>query len=319
MKVSQLFTLFILSLFIFKIEAGFNSMNKQAQKINKDNYNKEQNLTKDIKFGNTSSQYLDVYHDKVTKTSDELKPVVIYIHGGAWFLDDKYMYSILGSVLHEEGYVAVLPNYVLFPKGVIDDMVVDVYKAIQWTYDNIEQYGGDKNRIILSGHSAGAHLAALTVLKAKFGLKNKNIYLSPLPNLEKLVLMNGPYDFDDFDFISKFFTGSNNIERGIVEKLVTILSFSEYVSPTDVLKPYSDNSLTDLGTTKFNLYWADKDNIVQESSAINFMKQIRRVSPSTTVNYVFNQGNNYDHYTLIWDISFGKEEPKQMFLELIRM
>ncbi|ORX79652.1 alpha/beta-hydrolase, partial [Anaeromyces robustus] len=86
---------------------------------------------------------------------------VIHIYGGYWITNSKISYTNIGSLLEESGYIAVLPNYILFPNGTIEDMVDDIYNAIQWTFKNISKYGGDPNQISISAHSSGAHLTAL--------------------------------------------------------------------------------------------------------------------------------------------------------------
>jgi len=111
---------------------------------------------------------LDIYYYKNVKT---LKPVVIYIHGGGWFEGDKKnkLYN-KKSFFSSLGYIFVSVNYRLSPStfdlapGRIMYPVHnnDVADAARWIYDNIGNYGGDREKIVLIGHSAGAHLVSLT-------------------------------------------------------------------------------------------------------------------------------------------------------------
>jgi acetyl esterase/lipase len=55
-------------------------------------------------------------------------------------------------------------NYRLAPQAIFSDMAYDCAMAVKWMYDNAESYRGDRNRIIVMGHSAGGHLAALITL-----------------------------------------------------------------------------------------------------------------------------------------------------------
>jgi len=199
----------------------------------------------------------------------------------------------------------------------MDEMVNDVYQSILWTYNNISQYGGDKNRIILSGHSAGAHLSILTVIKSTLQLSNKGKKLEPLPKLEKLVLFNGPYDFNDYDLISKYISSQITLSDGFYDRLLTVLFTSEFISPTNILKSYKDDSIDDLGVPKIVFYAADSDQLVPEASAVNLIEQLRRVSPKTSINYNFNQGNGYDHFTLIVGCQLGNSSLQKMFIDLI--
>ncbi|KAF9025692.1 hypothetical protein BGZ52_008759 [Haplosporangium bisporale] len=77
----------------------------------------------------------------------------------------KYRYWARPDALLKMGYVVMIPDYTLYPKGAVDDMLEDVKMAVQWASRNCRQYGGDPQRLYLMGHSAGAHLCALTVLK----------------------------------------------------------------------------------------------------------------------------------------------------------
>jgi acetyl esterase/lipase len=95
-------------------------------------------------------------------------PVLVFVHGGAWYYGNKEIYSRLGHNLAEKNAITVITNYRLGPSANFMDMAEDCAAAIKWTYDNIEKYGGDKNRIFISGHSAGGHLSALITLDPKY-------------------------------------------------------------------------------------------------------------------------------------------------------
>ena len=122
---------------------------------------------------------LDIYHSADLKNlSDSLKPVVIYVHGGSWNKGDKALnMANKAALFNREGYVLISVNYRLSPNPYALDNPnkikypihnQDIAKAIKWVVDNIEQYGGDANKIALLGHSAGAHLVALTGTNERF-------------------------------------------------------------------------------------------------------------------------------------------------------
>ncbi|XP_021346751.1 uncharacterized protein LOC110446102 isoform X2 [Mizuhopecten yessoensis] len=93
-------------------------------------------------------------------------PVLVFVYGGAWSSGDKNMYGLVCSELANRLQVLVCcPNYSIYPQGYVDDMVQDVVDCVSWAYQNIEMYGGDKDRIMLVGHSAGAHLSMMAVLE----------------------------------------------------------------------------------------------------------------------------------------------------------
>ncbi len=112
---------------------------------------------------------LDIYYRGEVATP---KPVVIYVHGGAWSIGDKAsQIDHKVSLFESLDYVLVSINYRLSPSSfdlTDPDRVMfpthneDVADAIKWVHDHIPTYGGNPNKIALLGHSAGAHLVALT-------------------------------------------------------------------------------------------------------------------------------------------------------------
>jgi len=281
----------------------------EDEKRDIENYLNVQHIERDIKYN--EDRALDVYYDK---ESTKLKPVYIFLYGGAWHSGSKVKFTNFGSLLNKNGYVAVLPDYILFPYGGFEDMVDDIYHAINWTFENIEKYGGDPKRISISAYSAGSHLTALTLLKSLFSYSNKDVVLEPFPELEKVVLLNGPYDFDDYSVINKMFGQNNN---SILEKLVKLVFKSPNVSPTDLLKPLDDNSLTSLGAKHFVFFYTSLDQQVKESSAINFMDQMKRVCPNVSIEYVYKEG--YEHTTLTRGVRASSEEEENIYLSLLNM
>ncbi|ORY06423.1 alpha/beta-hydrolase [Neocallimastix californiae] len=236
-----------------------------------------------VKYGPRSKDVVDVYRNKLDK--DNLKPCVIFVHGGAWVKGDKYNFIEVGASLSRNGYVAFLPNYTLFPTGNIEDMVDDIHRMIRWVWYYGYLYGADKDKITLVGYSAGAHVVSLTIVKTALKMYNKNEELGDLPRLEKLVLISGPYNINDIDQLSNLFT-NDKVENGIVEKIFSELHNSKEVSPTNILRKVNNVNI-DFGMPKITFYWADEDDIIPESSALDFMEEIRRVSPQTTVQYIF--------------------------------
>jgi len=90
-------------------------------------------------------------------------PVAIWVHGGAWQKGDKAQTegtSFLNSLVRE-GYLVAALNYRLAPAASFPAYPVDVAAGIAWVHQHIAEYGGDPNRLVLIGHSAGAHLVAL--------------------------------------------------------------------------------------------------------------------------------------------------------------
>lgn len=102
---------------------------------------------------------LDVYTPMVE--SDRLLPVIFWIHGGGWQAGDKSDVGLKPQVTTERGFVFVSTNYRLLPEVTMDVLIDDVARSLGWVHRNIAKHGGDPQRIIVGGHSAGAQLAAL--------------------------------------------------------------------------------------------------------------------------------------------------------------
>jgi acetyl esterase/lipase len=104
---------------------------------------------------------LDVY---VNKERPQGAPVLLFVHGGAWTIpmSDK---DTQGKpiMLHfaSRGWVCFAPNYRLSPRSTWPAHIEDVKKAIAWIREHGPEYGADPNFIMITGGSAGGHLAAL--------------------------------------------------------------------------------------------------------------------------------------------------------------
>jgi acetyl esterase/lipase len=103
---------------------------------------------------------LDFYVPKGAKNY----PVMMFVHGGSWKSGNKELYPKLGETFASQGIGVAVINYRLSNgKGTIKhpDHIHDVAKAFAWVKDNADKYGGSKEKLYVSGHSAGGHLVAL--------------------------------------------------------------------------------------------------------------------------------------------------------------
>jgi acetyl esterase/lipase len=118
-------------------------------------------------------QTVDIYAPDKGKAH----PMIFWIHGGGWEKGDKADVQQKPNALTEHGFVFVSINYRLLPEANIKQMAEDVAKAIRWTCDHADDYGGDRNTIFIGGHSAGAQLAALVCTDDRY-LKTEGLSLS---------------------------------------------------------------------------------------------------------------------------------------------
>lgn len=107
-------------------------------------------------------QHLDVYRPAGHPTNC---PVLLFIHGGAWVVGSKEEQGLpLIQRLAAHGWVCVSANYRLSPRATFPAAIIDVKSALRWVREHIAEYGGDPNFIVISGGSAGGHLASLAAL-----------------------------------------------------------------------------------------------------------------------------------------------------------
>lgn len=99
---------------------------------------------------------LDVYYPEGRKGC----PVIVWFHGGGIESGAKE----IPRRLRNKGNVVVGANYRLLPKVKIDDTLDDAAEAVAWVFRNIERYGGDTTKVVLTGHSAGGYLDMLLCL-----------------------------------------------------------------------------------------------------------------------------------------------------------
>lgn len=120
-------------------------------------------VLKDIPYTASGLQehLLDVYRP-VNRTGP--LPVCIYVHGGGFRILSKETHWLMGLAFARRGYVVFNINYRLAPENPFPCALVDTCDAFDWVAGNAESYGGDLNRLVLAGESAGANLiTALTV------------------------------------------------------------------------------------------------------------------------------------------------------------
>ena len=110
-----------------------------------------------------SGHLLDVYRPR---TASEKLPVVLYFHGGGFRILSKDSHWLMGLAFGRAGYLTIVPDYRKAPANTYPAAHEDAFAAYQWAVDNAEAFGGDPNRIIVAGESAGGNLATALVVGA---------------------------------------------------------------------------------------------------------------------------------------------------------
>ena len=119
-------------------------------------------LINDICYTTKSDDYsqerlkLDVYHPDGLQDC----PVVVWFHGGGLEAGQKE----IPEKLKQKGYVVISVNYRLLPNVTVDKTLDDAAEAVAWVFRHIHEYGGDPQKIVVAGHSAGGYLAMMLCL-----------------------------------------------------------------------------------------------------------------------------------------------------------
>lgn len=127
-------------------------------------------------YGNAALQKLDFFPAKAAKA-----PVLVFVHGGGWKRGDKGNATGRDLAPHyvAQGYAVASVNYRLVPDATVEQEAADVASAVAYVRSNAARLGVDPGRIVLMGHSAGAHLVALVGTDPQY-LRNVGLGLDAL-------------------------------------------------------------------------------------------------------------------------------------------
>jgi acetyl esterase/lipase len=115
-------------------------------------------------------------------------PVLLFIHGGGWSIGDKaHAAGSKARWANAKGWAFASANYRLVPQATVESQAADIASAIAWLRSNAAKEGLDPDRIVLMGHSAGAHLAALVGTDPQY-LKAAGV---PMSAIKGVVLLDG--------------------------------------------------------------------------------------------------------------------------------
>lgn len=141
----------------------------------------------DIVYAPGKQHSLDIY----VPTKGPSRAVVVFFYGGSWESGRRQDYRFVAEAFTARGYSVVIPDYRKYPEVVFPTFVEDAAAAVAWVHEHVTEYGGDPGRIVVVGHSAGAHIAALLALDPGY----LNAHGMSTMDLRGMVGLAGPYDF----------------------------------------------------------------------------------------------------------------------------
>ena len=148
-------------------------------------------VARNLAFGTDPRQRLDLYRPTSSNPAGRL-PVIVFLYGGSWSSGEKAGYGFVGRALAARGFLVAVPDYRLVPEVRYPAFLEDGAAAVRWVRANVARHGGDPDRIVLAGHSAGAYNAAMLALDPRWLGADRAA-------VKGLVGLAGPYDFLPLD------------------------------------------------------------------------------------------------------------------------
>ena len=148
----------------------------------------EVKVTRDHQYGPHERNRLDLFRKEGTQNA----PVLVFVHGGGFVMGDKRsdetpFYDNIGTFAAQQGFVGVTLTYRLAPAAQFPSGVEDMAAALAWLRENVAQHGGDPDKIVFAGQSAGAaHVASYVAHRA--------YHVEPGGGLAGAILMSGIFD-----------------------------------------------------------------------------------------------------------------------------
>ena len=147
-------------------------------------------VASDVAYGEGPRRKLDVYAP--VAAAKRPLPVIVFLYGGSWANGTREGYHFAARALAAAGFLTIVPDYRLVPEVHFPGFIEDCAQAVRWTRARAHDYGGDPDRIVLVGHSAGAYNAAMLALDPKFLGRDRAA-------IKGFAGLAGPYDFLPFD------------------------------------------------------------------------------------------------------------------------
>ena len=143
-------------------------------------------VARDAAYGPEPRQRLDVYRPR--RAGPKLLPIIVFFYGGSWSSGTKTGYAFVARALASHGFIVAIPDYRLVPQIRYPAFVEDSAEAVRWIARNGTRLGGDPDRLVMAGHSAGAYNAAMLAYDGR--------WLGPEQHrIRGFIGLAGPYDF----------------------------------------------------------------------------------------------------------------------------
>lgn len=121
------------------------------------------NCRRNVAFGRGPTDCFDITMPE--GRPEEMRPVHMFIHGGYWRAFSKEDYAFVADTIAADGAIAAIVDYSLMPTVRMETLVDQIRRAARWLFNNAATLGGDPEKLSISGHSAGGHLAMMACVQ----------------------------------------------------------------------------------------------------------------------------------------------------------
>lgn len=143
-------------------------------------------VRRDLVYGDDPRARLDLYvPDGLTTPA----PVILFFYGGSWQSGSKDIYRAFGQAFASAGIIAAVADYRLYPQVKYPAFIEDGALAVRFVHERIAEHGGDPTRLFVSGHSAGAYIAAMLACNPAYLGEARYEWI------RGVIGIAGPYDF----------------------------------------------------------------------------------------------------------------------------
>jgi acetyl esterase/lipase len=228
---------------------------------------------RNISYGPAGKRnFLDVYRNR---SHPEHCPVLLQIHGGGWMIGQKDQQGLpLMYHLAARGWVCVAPNYRLSPRATFPDHLTDVKRVLAWIRQHGAEYGADPAFVVVTGGSAGGHLAAMVALTAN------DPKLQPgFEDVDTSVAGSVPF-YGVYDFLDRHGVRGGQSMRPFLQKYVM------KCSPDDQRERWQEASPIDrvhADAPPFMVLHGTNDSLAFVEDARLFVRALRGVSHNPVV------------------------------------
>jgi acetyl esterase/lipase len=208
---------------------------------------------------------LDVYRHRDRPAG---APTILYVHGGAWSIGSRRNQGLpLMIHLAARGWVGVNVDYRLSPRATFPDHLVDLKRALVWVRAHAAEYGADPEFVVVTGGSAGGHLAALLALTAN-DPEYQPGFESADTSVAACVALYGIYDFADRYQLQRNPGRARLLERRVMKAaLAEAREAYDKASPITRLHP---------AAPPFFVIHGDRDTLAPVAEARRFVEEFRR-------------------------------------------